>query len=340
VTTYEQDWLSGQAQTDFNLTDPDAFLDNMATAMAQHNITIQYCMATPRHFLQGAKYGNLTSIRASQDRFDQGRWTDFLFASRLAAAVGVWPFADNLRSTETASLLLSTLSAGPVGVGDSIGSLSASNLLRVARRDGVIVKPDVPLAPIDASYVAAAASAAAPMVAATWSDFGGLRPAYVFAYGAGANYRPSDLNFAGAVYVFDYFAGQGRIANPGDLIDASVAAPAAGAVYQIVSPIGPSGIAVIGDTGQFVTLGKKRIPALSDDGVVHLTVAFAPGESARTISGYSPDRPHSTAGRLVYDPSSHRFGLMLTPGPDGAAVVDITRAGARRPLALRLLPYR
>ena len=34
VATYEQDWLDDKAQPDFNLTDAEAFLDNMAAAMA------------------------------------------------------------------------------------------------------------------------------------------------------------------------------------------------------------------------------------------------------------------------------------------------------------------
>ena len=34
VATFEQDWLDDKAHTDFNLTDGDAFLDNMAASMA------------------------------------------------------------------------------------------------------------------------------------------------------------------------------------------------------------------------------------------------------------------------------------------------------------------
>ena len=145
VIGYEQDWLADRAQTDFNLTDPDAYLDNMARSMGAENIAVQYCTGSTRHFLQSAKYNNLTTIRASEDRFDRSRWTHFLYASRLASAVGIWPFTDVLMSTETPNLLLATLSAGPVGVGDPVGAMNTANLLRTVRPDGVIVKPDVPL---------------------------------------------------------------------------------------------------------------------------------------------------------------------------------------------------
>jgi hypothetical protein len=325
VATYEQDWLSNGAQTAFNLTDPDAFLDNMASALAQQGITMQYCMATPRHFMEGAKYGNLTSIRTSEDRFGRSRWTSFVYASRLASAVGIWPYTDVLMSTETDNLLLATLSAGPVGIGDRIGSMSTANLLRSARSDGVIVKPDVPLTPLDSSYMAASTSDGAPLVAATYSDFGAERPSYVFSYGPGAAYHPSELGFNGQVYVFDYFTGAGQIAGAGDTI---TPLQSDGWSYQVVSPVGISGIAVIGDIGQFVTLGKKRIAALSDDGVVHLTVTFAPGETSRTITGYSPDLPRASAGRLVYDAGSGRFGVTVMPGPAGTTSIDIRRGGA------------
>src|SRR5262249_34482020 len=108
VTAYEQDWLGDKASTDFNLTDPDLFLDNMAAAMAARNITMQYCMATARHFLQTTKYNNVTTIRTSNDRLDSSNWSDFLYGSRLASALGLWPFTDNFLSTETPNLLLAT----------------------------------------------------------------------------------------------------------------------------------------------------------------------------------------------------------------------------------------
>src|SRR5262249_373594 len=155
------------------LTDADAFLDNMAGLMAQQNINIQYCSGTARHFLQSTKYNNLTTVRTAEDRFNRTRWTNFLYASRLASAVGMWPFTDAFLSSEADNLLLATLSAGPVGVGDRIGEVNAGNLLRAVRGDGVIVKPDAPLAPIDATYLNDSTSAGTPMIAATYSDFGG-----------------------------------------------------------------------------------------------------------------------------------------------------------------------
>ena len=46
----EQDWLNQMATTNFNLTDPDAFLGNMASALAGVGRTIVYCMPLPRAY--------------------------------------------------------------------------------------------------------------------------------------------------------------------------------------------------------------------------------------------------------------------------------------------------
>jgi len=137
VATYEQDWLGTKAQAELNLVDRDAFLGNMASACKRNGVTIQYCMPLPRHYLQSVKYDNVTTIRTSQDRFGRSRWDQFLFGSRLAGALGLWPFSDVFLSTEADNLLVATLSAGPVGVGDPIGFLNAANLRRAARQDGV-----------------------------------------------------------------------------------------------------------------------------------------------------------------------------------------------------------
>ena len=48
----------------------------------------------------------------SDDRFDRNRWDTFLYTSRFASALGVWPWSDVFMSSETNNLVLSVLSAG------------------------------------------------------------------------------------------------------------------------------------------------------------------------------------------------------------------------------------
>ena len=141
-----------------------------------------------------------------------------------------------------------------------------------------------------------------------------------------ASFHPAGLGVDGQVYIYDYFFDTGTIVAPGDLYSRSLAD---GRGYYIVAPIGQSGIAMLGDRGQFVTLGKKRVQALADDGTVHITIAFAAGETSRTIFGYAPMAPGvvsktGSAGPVNYDPVSQRFTIDLMPGADGTAQVEIS----------------
>lgn len=152
VIMYEQDWLSGKAQPIQNLTDPTAFMTSMADSATSNGLSLLYCMPKPRNYMAGVMYDNLTSTRVSYDRFDRTKWNMFLYDSRLASALGILPWSDVFMSSESDNLLLSTLSAGMVGVGDALGTENTVNLLQTVRPDGVIVKPDAPIVPIDSMY--------------------------------------------------------------------------------------------------------------------------------------------------------------------------------------------
>jgi hypothetical protein len=269
---------------------------------------------------------------------ERDRWTDFLYASRLASALGAWPFTDNLMSAETSQLLLATLSAGPVGIGDQIGSIDGGNLLHAVRRDGVIVKPDVPLTPADASYSNMAHGTDAPQVAFTWSDFGALRTNYVFAFTQGtnaqANFNPSDFGMSGPVYVYDYFAGTGQLVDSSDAIQKQISGDV---LYLVLAPVGPSGIAIVGDTDQFVTMGKKRVTGFTDDGAARVAVTFADGETSLVITGYSPVAPAvlagdgSAIGQVTYDQSTHLFRVPVIAGTSPGASIRILPPLPRKP---------
>ena len=213
-----------------------------------------------------------------------------------------------------------------------MGHVHAANLLRAVRPEGVIVKPDAPLTPLDSRLLSDSLSLNAPLVSATYSDFGGLRTYYVFAFSQGpdarANLALSELGLDQPAYVYDYFGGTGRVVKPGEIISQPIVD---GRIYLVVAPIGPSGMAVLGDAGQFVGLGKKRVPALADDGVVRLAVAFASGEARRTIYGYSPWKPQASAlngalGFVAYDAATQRFRITVMPGANGTASVQISKS--------------
>ncbi|MEQ0562368.1 CBM35 domain-containing protein [Amycolatopsis sp. NEAU-NG30] len=237
VRTYEQDWLCLKAQPNLNLTDREAFLGNMAAAAKANSMDVQYCMALPQDFLESTKYDAVTNIRTSFDRFGRPRWDEFLYSSRLASAVGLWPFADVMMSTETRNLLMSNLSAGPVGVGDPIGAESVANLTKVAEADGTIVKPDTPIVPNDATYVRDASGTSGAMVATTSSRHGAMNAGYVYAYARPVTpdtvleAETATVSGAAVAHTGSGFTGTGYVDyqhNTGDYIQWNVNAPTSG----------------------------------------------------------------------------------------------------------------
>ena len=197
------------------------------------------------------------------------------------------------------------------------------------RGDAVLVKPDVPLVPTDESILAEAAQGPrAPMVAWTYSDHDAMRGLYVFAYGRGdtaqdVTFSPAALGVSGPTYVYDYFADSGRLLGANERMSATVSS----GTYFVAAPVGPSGMAFLGDAGEFATLGRKRISALSDDGTVHASVEFAPGDDSVTLFGYAPAAPSASASggsiqAVSYDPATQRFSVVVRAdaAPSGVRV--------------------
>lgn len=336
VVTFEHDWLDINALPLLNLNDPPAFMNDMANSAAAKGINLQYCMALPRHFLQGSLYSNLVTMRVSNDRFEISKWNAFLYASKLAGALGCWPWTDVYYSSESRNLLLSTLSAGPVGVGDALGGINAANLAKSVRPDGVIVKPDVPLTPTDLSYINGAQSGSRPMVAASYVDHGNLRAAYVFSFAqasslTNSSFIPNQLGISGDAYVYDYFNSTGAVVTAGSTFNFATTMPdnSTNGSYFVVVPVGPSGIAFLGDTNKFVTLGKKRIATMADAGVLKVTASFAVGESNLTLAGYAPSAPYigtlkGTFGVMNYDPTTHFFSISVAPDGSNTATLALS----------------
>lgn len=342
VVCYEQDWLneiyshSPRLQTTPGLA--DAFADNMARAASKNHLSLQYCMPLPRFFLQGSHYSNLTTIRTSDDRFERRKWDNFLFTSQLARAVGIWPWCDVFMSGETNNLLVSVLSAGPVGTGDAMGRENRENLLHVARADGVLVKPDESLLPADDVYVSQANGQKVPMVAWTYTDHGSLRTAYVFAYvrqkgETAAAFRPAQFGLSGRVCVLNARTGEAHFQPARRAVNVQFGSD--GTAYYEVVPAGESGIAFFGDEGKYVSNGRQRIAALQDrKGSLTATVLFAAGEKSVRVFGFAKNAPeveaqNGSVGALDFDAQNGRFAITVMPAarpvdPDGGQVEATT----------------
>ncbi|MGA9118514.1 MAG: hypothetical protein WB699_04045, partial [Bacteroidota bacterium] len=331
VVTYEQDWLSMiyRYSPEFSTTTwaGHQFLEEMSAACARHGMTMQYCMALPRHFLAGgAQYSNLTSIRVSGDRFEREKWKEFLYGSRMASALGVWPWADVFMSTERNNLLLATLSGGMVGIGDAYGSEDPANVAFAVRPDGVIVKPDVPIVPTDPTVLADAKGIPACRTAYTFSrdpgSHGAEKTVYLFSYNdskitAPVVTRPADVGLQGKVFVYDFSTETGRVMAA---TDSMPDIPAGGSSYSILAAVGPSTMALIGDPGKFVSRGRQRIDWVQNLPTgIEASVIFGEKESSVTLVGFAPSRPGVATGRgsarlLRYDTHSGQFTIELTMG--------------------------
>jgi hypothetical protein len=348
VAVYEQDWLDTFAMPAYQLGLGDSFLGNMSRAMQRHGVDIQYCMVLPKHYLQAAKYSNVTSMRISQDGFDLTKRDQICYLSRLTRSVGAYPWTDVFPSSDEQRTLIAVLTAGVVGFSDTIGKQTMQNVLLAVRRDGVIVKPDVPLTPTDETYMAQAASggnsSTAPMAGVTYSDFGGARILYLFAYYRSGtkpfSVTPAKYGDSGvSVYVYNFVAGTGKAVASG----APYADSVANWNYYIVAPIGPSGIAFLGDQGKFVTCGKKRIVSLSEQAnQVSTVVAIEPVTTSVTLFGYAPTQPTAVAGAngrlgtLAYSSTTKLWSVAVSPvNTSRTDTVQIPVAIGYNPVAVR-----
>jgi hypothetical protein len=73
---------------------------------------------------------------------------------------------------------------------------------------------------------------------------------------------------------------------------------------------------------------------MTDDGRIHLSVAFAAGEGPRVIQGYSPVAPVAFAnvgsvGPVHWDASTRLFSVTVSAGPNQAASIEIRRGHPR-----------
>ena len=320
VKTYEQDWLNVNASASNTLGHGEKFMDEMARATNANGLTLQYCMGTPRHYLQASKYGHVTTLRSCGDKFSMpDDWGSHLYCSQLIKSVGSWPWVDNFQTSELGNTLLCVLTGGMVGVSDTFANINkpsqVANLLKMVRRDGLSIKSDLPLVPTDTTYVRRAAGART-YLCATSSTVSGKKIIYVWdwanqATNYSSNFRPADFGMSGNVYVYNYFDNAGSLIAANTAYTYPISGGTPGALgtdwkYYILSPAGPSGMALVGDQGKYVTFSKNRINAISETSS-SMTVSVAFG-------AYDANTPDQAAVMLGYSP----VAVTVTPNAGGA----------------------
>lgn len=359
VFTYEQDWLVtqywGLSYLRSHVDHAADWMGHMDAAAAGQGLTMQLCMPGAAHLMDSVFRQTPTTTRTSTDYkanlSKETYWPAYTTINLLASALRLWPFKDVFLSSEVhgeAEALLSALGAGMVGVGDGIGQLRRDIILRTCRADGLLLKPDRPVTPIDAMFL----EHTRPWITATESRRAELGPTtYLAAFHlasahpqrttwdrtwAAISYDGEDI---GALFVYPEQVTDRDVDLRADLglstdrrwvawdwrSGTASAVPADGRftlpdfpgnydfAYVVLAPVQSNGLALIGEPTKYVTLADRRFTAVSvvADGF-DLTLAGAPGEEVPLLAF------DATADRLLAPATA-------TIGPDGSATLSLRR---------------
>jgi len=233
-------------------------------------------------------------------------WWEHIFTSPLIAALGSYPYKDvfitnppdktfddplkartyltsgdpNNKYDENSHLfepynrqeaLLSILGAGPVGIGDRIGDINKSIVMLIADEEGVLVKPDRPIVPIERMFFKNPMAEKETLIGYTQSAISGNTWFYVF--GSHVNellvnnkmkfeLSNNDLPLSGDYVLYDFFGG--KALRSGKEFSISRGLRQTEFVYLVLAPVDKEGRALIGDVGKLVTASSTRIKSWKD----------------------------------------------------------------------------
>jgi hypothetical protein len=298
------------------VTAGSAWLKAMADAATGLGITIQYCMALPRHMLESTLHPAVTNARASGDYHPGAANFQIQTSSLFYWAIGIAPSKDDWWSTEVQpgspygdkptepnwmlQAITIALSTGPNGPSDGIGFTNASLVMSTVRGDGLTLQPDRPATLMDAALLAvfAGGKGVAPDVRSTWTAYVDHRYRWHHIYStqltAGFTLALSDLGPLGdapAYAVFDMFSPSAAVAVlssptatftvPAGQGQPSAPAKAHNIQHFVVVPQLPGGWWLFGEAGKLVPVSHQRIASLATlaDGF-SATVLGAAGEPA------------------------------------------------------------
>jgi hypothetical protein len=301
VETFEHDWLvecfTGVRALRAGAGRAAAWQRGVHQAALDRGLTLQWCMAAPADMILAASLPAVTSVRTSGDSgYLVGPgflWAWFLIVNALARALGLVPFKDVFLAGgphAAFEALLSSLSAGPVGIGDRLGKADPAIVAPCHRADGLLVKPDEPVAALDRCFSTAWPIGTKPRLlvgdALTRHAAGIWR--YVVVANPSSDGSVNDglsRDELGGDLAWDWSAG--RFVTADEL--RTIQLDPLGWRYFVVPPLLLGGrLAVIGDPRLHATAGDARIGEVEErDGVVRITVLGA-GETVELV-GWSAE---------------------------------------------------
>lgn len=311
ITVYEQDWMDPQFKA-FKILrshtgNADKWIMNMGNAAKDHNITIQYALSTPGMNLTSVKLDAVSFVRTAQDYHP--RWPrtydfkPFVQSNILASAIRLWPFKDVFRSTCEGPIkgekmpefmaLVSTLSCGPVGIGDKIGNFNKDVIMRACRKDGLILKPDRPLTAADCMYIPHAKY----FLSTTCSEIGGKRWDYILINKLNIRQpkdntiTKDDIGITDDKVAYNYFKNRFHVLDDQNPFKDRLKGREYN--YWITAPLLKQGFAVIGDISKYTTMSFKEFLSMNiNDSKVDIKIENIAGETVKLMM-YDQDKIQS-----------------------------------------------
>jgi len=305
----QHDYLSDYEGNPVMMSTVDRMKDyfrNMAEALAEKGIDIQYCMALPQHIMESTENPVMVSLQATEDHHvpmaephpqpdnpdnhDPFFWKHVIFTSAFYGAVGIWPSRDNIQTMADPNAFEDTLVAnllgGSIQLGHRIGECNFDLLRHTYREgDGLVLKADRPIVPLDRCYQSDCA------LGYSQSEVAGKSWYYVLSLpsaGYASRFTPQDLGARGKFAVYNWDTHTVFLRDD----DSPVAlVPEAKHEYFVVAPILRNGMTVLGDLSKFVTMADQQIESLEEDDRSLWVGVTANAKHNPIISGYSAGRP-------------------------------------------------
>jgi Raffinose synthase or seed imbibition protein Sip1 len=352
VEIFEHDWLIECFLGVRGLRAPGraaAWQEGMDVALEARDLHAQWCMASPADFAQVSRLRNVTSIRTSGDHGylvgPEILWAWFLHCNVMARALGLWPYKDVFHSAPTSETreveaLLSALSAGPVGIGDRIGEADIDLIRRTCRADGVLVRPDVPVAATDRAFFDAPVWSGELIVGSAHTQHAAGRWGYVVTCNVGFDKEVRGTRVARAdlgaddpdtarVAMLDWRTGSVQVLAADGAYEVEL--ESAGWDYRVLAPVLAGGIAVIGDPAVYACAGDTRVAEVAvDAGAIAVTMLGANervhvvgwSEHPVSASAWAPMQGSRDLA-CARDAASGKWDVELDIGPAGWAKLYI-----------------
>jgi hypothetical protein len=332
-----------------------AWQEGIDAGLGARDLHAQWCMASPADFAQTSRLRHVTSIRTSGDHGylvgPELLWAWFLHTNVMARALGLWPYKDvfhSARGSEPREVeaLLAALSAGPVGVGDRIGEADVELIRRTCRADGVLVRPDVPVAAIDGAMFAAPVWSGEALVGSAHTQHSAGRWGYVVTANVGNDKQPlaatvalagvgEDRPATDSVAVYDWRRRSITVLPATAAFE--VALESAEWDYRVLAPVLRGDIAVIGDPALYACAGDSRVAdVVAEPDGAGVTVTVLGANERVAIVGWARQpitarawTPSAGASAITttHDASTGMWELAIDIGAVGWAKLHLSGAG-------------